>query len=103
MTNEADARENVTKESTLAALGDGVRGFAMTTGLNDGDDIYFRDEIDRQKPVEWTRPRLVRMVALRAEGPPNVNEEIRKEAKEVARVCREDGWTSHSRQRGLRC
>jgi hypothetical protein len=53
----------------------------IATDSNDGDDTVFDDESDRQQTAEWIRASLARMVALRAEKPRELNEEIRREAK----------------------
>jgi hypothetical protein len=75
--------QNSTIELALAALGDGGRGVEMTSGLNDGDDSDFYEEIDRQKSIDWIRAGLYKMVAVRTETLTELNAESRRMAHEA--------------------
>ena len=63
-----------------------ARGIAADT--NHGDDNDSHEEIDRQKSRDWVRAALARMVALRPDGPRELNDEIRTEAQAANAVRR---------------
>ncbi len=63
-----------------------ARGIAADT--NHGDDNDSHEEIVRQKSRDWVRAALARMVALRAEGTRELNDEIRTEAQAANAVRR---------------
>jgi hypothetical protein len=60
----------------------------ITADTNHGDDNDSHEEIDRQKSRDWVRAALARMVALRPDGPRELNDEIRTEAQAANAVRR---------------
>jgi capsid protein len=68
--------------------------------MNDGSDSDFHEEIRCHKSAEWIRAGLAsRMVALRAEKPRELSEEIRREAKEASAARRSrPEWHKHGKR-----
>ena len=53
----------------------------LTADMSENEDSDREEELDRQRPGDWNRAKIARVVALRVEKPRELNEEIGREAQ----------------------